>query len=572
MQNYRNRQVRGTVIDMDLVCCKVCRYPNPQGSRVCVNCGGAVILDTTSEDTTVEERSAVTGVKRDVAKSLGADSEQTKEPLYVDPAQLPGFRPVLTEPDVTNARIRKQLIGALGYFALAACAAWYPLHVIRTALSRGDSGNHPIAMPASVNSPESADQATRDGTTQQATNAAPDPIWKYTVETAANLVQEQFVNNSIVLTPYANSLGFHVQKNSVGNWTVQMTPGGITSKPLDYDVFNSPSHDCSNSDTVGVNLPEGVNLWNDDGSRVARLSYCVDSANGRVEYNNEASRKMSVITPTPPEPGNQMSANRATPTAATRPSATQIYTPETAGQLIVDQINGGKITLTTYAHDLGLSTERYYGMVGLIPPHDPNNGFYLPSHECTDTPILNLIKQNNLKAGKDPLWGVDPIAGESIIFQSSNRFTVIATYCVDLVSGRIDYNNGASSKLTKITLTNLSGRIARDDKTRAYLDPDSVFSELHDGSPTSDAISLVKASYVPRDPGTYSNIQARWFAVKMNTLANDDAVISVRFVESKADPLCEWVVEVKPGIHDHYKLIRANNAASTIFVAKAEQN
>lgn len=117
--------------------------------------------------------------------------------------------------------------------------------------------------------------------------------------------------------------------------------------------------------------------------------------------------------------------------------------------------------------------------------------------------------------------------------------------------------------------TNLFERIARDDETRANLDPDSVFFERHDGSPTSDAISLIKASYAPRDPGTYSSIQAGWFAVKKNTLANDDEVISVRFTESKADPLCEWVVEVKPSIHDHYKLIRANNAASTIFVAKA---
>ncbi len=58
--------------------------------------------------------------------------------------------------------------------------------------------------------------------------------------------------------------------------------------------------------------------------------------------------------------------------------------------------------------------------------------------------------------------------------------------------------------------------------------------------------------------------------MKKNTLANDDEVISVRFTESKADPLCEWIVEIKPGTHDHYKLIRANNAATRIFVAKTQ--
>jgi hypothetical protein len=120
--------------------------------------------------------------------------------------------------------------------------------------------------------------------------------------------------------------------------------------------------------------------------------------------------------------------------------------------------------------------------------------------------------------------------------------------------------------------TNLFERVPSDDETQSNDNSDNTFYEDHDGSTTSDAISLIKANYIPRDSLIYSNIQAQWFAKRKNTLANDDEVISVMFKESKADPLCEWIVEVKPGVHDHYKLIRANDAAAATFVAKTGQN
>ena len=126
---------------------------------------------------------------------------------------------------------------------------------------------------------------------------APNPgtNWKYTVESADDLIKSEIINNKITLTPYAKSLGFHVMKNASGNYTVQTAPGIMPNLLADDDILRSPSHDCSNAKTVGANLPDTIILWNDDGHHVAVLTYCVDSANGNVEYNNDASKKMTHI-------------------------------------------------------------------------------------------------------------------------------------------------------------------------------------------------------------------------------------------------------------------------------------
>jgi hypothetical protein len=100
---------------------------------------------------------------------------------------------------------------------------------------------------------------------------------------------------------------------------------------------------------------------------------------------------------------------------------------------------------------------------------------------------------------------------------------------------------------------------------------DKPYYEDHDGSPTSDAITLIRNAYMPRDANTYSNTP-QWFAEKKNTLSNDDEVIAVKLAQSKADPICEWTVEIKPGDHDHYKLIRMNDAASETFIAGTGKN
>lgn len=123
----------------------------------------------------------------------------------------------------------------------------------------------------------------------------PGSNWKYTVESTDDLIQSEMINNKIALTPYAKSLGFHVRKNASGNYSAQTAPGITPNLFAEEDIFHSPSHDCSNAETVGANLPDTIILWNDDGSHVAILTYCVDSANGRVEYNNDASRKMTHI-------------------------------------------------------------------------------------------------------------------------------------------------------------------------------------------------------------------------------------------------------------------------------------
>jgi hypothetical protein len=76
---------------------------------------------------------------------------------------------------------------------------------------------------------------------------------------------------------------------------VQTAPGIQPNFLADEDIFHSPSHDCSNADTTGANLPDTIILWNDDWRHVAVLTYCVDSANGNVEYNNDASEKITHI-------------------------------------------------------------------------------------------------------------------------------------------------------------------------------------------------------------------------------------------------------------------------------------
>jgi TonB family protein len=125
--------------------------------------------------------------------------------------------------------------------------------------------------------------------------------WKYTVESADDLIKNEIINNKITLTPYAHKLGFRVEKDSHGNSTVQTAPGISPNLLADRDAFHSPSRDCSNSDTAGTNLPDSIVLWNHDEFHVAVLTYCVDSSNGKVEYNNDASRLMTNIWSSNPD-------------------------------------------------------------------------------------------------------------------------------------------------------------------------------------------------------------------------------------------------------------------------------
>lgn len=121
------------------------------------------------------------------------------------------------------------------------------------------------------------------------------PLWKYDAQRAGDLIRDEIIHNQIRLTPYANTLGFHVKKNSHGNYTVQPAYGIEPDLMKEYDVFRSPSHECLDSQTVGFNFPESIILWNDDEAHVAVLTYCVDSANGDVVYNNDASMRMTII-------------------------------------------------------------------------------------------------------------------------------------------------------------------------------------------------------------------------------------------------------------------------------------
>ncbi len=122
-----------------------------------------------------------------------------------------------------------------------------------------------------------------------------DSRWKYTVKTADDLLKNKFISGEIVLTPYANALGFHMRKREHGNYTVQTAPGILPGLMSDQDIFHSPSHECINTGTTGVSLPDSIVLWNDDQKKVAVLTYCVNSEEGFVEYNNDASEKMTVI-------------------------------------------------------------------------------------------------------------------------------------------------------------------------------------------------------------------------------------------------------------------------------------
>ena len=128
----------------------------------------------------------------------------------------------------------------------------------------------------------------------------------------------------------------------------------------------------------------------------------------------------------------------------------------------------------------------------------------------------------------------------------------------DLLSYR-PLNDAALNLFTEVAGSNNTGPVNYAGK---------IFVETQDGSTTSDAIRLVKNDYVPKDPTLYSGSQADWIAEKKNTLNNGDDVIAVRFVESKADTPSEWIVELSPGIHDRYKLIRTNSEVLIDFVPK----
>jgi TonB family protein len=110
------------------------------------------------------------------------------------------------------------------------------------------------------------------------------------------------------------------------------------------------------------------------------------------------------------------------------------FSPQTAGQLIVNAVESGRLTLTDYARDLGFSLKANNGyavIVGVVYGKDPNDAFYAPpSHTCS---------------------GPSPMSAESIVLNSRNGFSTTLTYCVNLVDGQIDYNNGASKDLSTLT-------------------------------------------------------------------------------------------------------------------------
>ena len=116
------------------------------------------------------------------------------------------------------------------------------------------------------------------------------------------------------------------------------------------------------------------------------------------------------------------------------PDAVPKYTSQTAGQLIVNAIESGRLSLTDYARDLGFSLKANNGhtvIVGMVYGKDPNDAFYAPpSHACT---------------------GPSPMSAESIVLSSRIGFSTTLTYCVNLVDGHIDYNNGASKDLSALT-------------------------------------------------------------------------------------------------------------------------
>jgi hypothetical protein len=123
----------------------------------------------------------------------------------------------------------------------------------------------------------------------------PGSDWKYTVESADDLIKNEIISGKIKLTPHANELGFHVRKNAYGNSSVQTAPGIMEGLMVDRDMFRSPSHECP-SEAVGASLPDSIILWNDDEFHVAILTYCVNSINGWIYYNNDASAEMTDIT------------------------------------------------------------------------------------------------------------------------------------------------------------------------------------------------------------------------------------------------------------------------------------
>jgi hypothetical protein len=186
-----------------------------------------------------------------------------------------------------NRRIKTELI--VGVVVCAGlCGLFYYLDTPDKSSSTGQEGEVQQSVPAAT--PAQTADGSHDGSDR------PDSaIWKYDIQTGDLLIQQKMIDGRITLTEYAKQLGFHIKKNEVGNWTAQRAAGIKDHFMRDYDIFDSPSKDCPNSDTVGVNLPESIILWNDDETKCAVLTYCVDSANGRVRYNNTASIKMTTI-------------------------------------------------------------------------------------------------------------------------------------------------------------------------------------------------------------------------------------------------------------------------------------
>jgi hypothetical protein len=194
-----------------------------------------------------------------------------------------------------------------------------------------------------------------------------------------------------------------------------------------------------------------------------------------------------------------------------------------------------------------------------VMSENPEGDFFNGTDHIVEGQVAVEMSAPNLFPHTDQLWDLEPTG----TLEGTTR-QGLAVRVHKFRFWRYHVSRQDASPPTQIVVPPQTPRLP--DRNSA----EKLYYEDHDGSTTSDAISLIRNDYTRRDPSASSKMED-WFAEKRNMLANDDNVISVRLAQSKADPICEWIVEVKPGVHDRYRLIRMNDAASATFVARATQ-
>lgn len=190
---------------------------------------------------------------------------------------------------------------------------------------------------------------------------------------------------------------------------------------------------------------------------------------------------------------------------------------------------------------------------------NPGGDFFNGTDHTVEGQVAVEMSAPNLFPDTEQLWDLEPTG---MLEGTTRQGLVVRIHKFRF--WRYHVSRQDASPPTQIVVPPQSSRTPENNGA------DKVYYDDHDGSTTSDAIGLIRSDYTPRDPNTYSNMP-QWFAEKRSTLANGDDVISVRVAQSKADPICEWTVELKPGVHDRYELIRMNDAASATFVVRATQ-